>query len=368
MGKQSPGMKLLVLGGAVVGALLIGALLLLLAGANPLAAYKAMLWGPFSSRYGITETLVKTTPLILVALGIVIAFRSGTLNIGAEGQMMIGALAGSAFALAFPSLPGIVLLPATLLVSFAAGALWGGIPGWLKAYLSVNEILSTIMLNAIAAQFVTYMLRGPLIDPKEVSYGTGFPQTAQLPKAAWLPRLLPRVRLHWGFILALVLAGLVYVFLWRTSLGYKMRTVGAQKEASRYGGVRVERMMVLAMLLSGGFAGLAGMVEVLGIHHRLMDGISGGYGFSGIVVALFGQLHPLGAIPAGILFGALMLGADMMQRAVSVPAAIVFTIQGLVVLFVVGSDIFIRRPEFGQRLLKRFKVSPRPVRDEGGLQ
>ncbi len=263
--------------------------------------------------------------------------------------MMIGALCGTAFALAFPNLHALLLLPGTILASFLGGALWGGIPGWLKAKLNVNEILSTIMLNAIAWQLMIYFLRGPMIDPKERSYGTGVPQTEQLPHQVWLGRMLPRTRLHWGLIIAIGLAVLVYIFLWRTSLGYKMRAVGAQKEAARYAGMPVERLLVLAMALSGGFAGIAGMIEVLGIHHRLMDGISAGYGFSGIVAALFGQLHPLGAIPASFLFGALMLGADMMQRAVSIPAAIVFTIQGLVVLFVVGSDIFIRRPEFAQR-------------------
>ncbi|MBN1487819.1 MAG: ABC transporter permease [Anaerolineae bacterium] len=363
--KQSIWGKILILIGAVVGALLVGALLLLIAGANPLVAYRAMLIGPLSSRYGITEALVKATPLLLVGLGIVIAFRSGILNIGGEGQMVIGALAGSACALALPDLPGILLLPMTLLSSFLAGAVWGGIPGWLKARLSVNEILSTIMLNSIALQLVTFMLRGPLIDPQEIAYGTGFPQTAQLPEQSWLPRLIPRTRLHWGFVVALLLAGLVYVFLWRTSLGYRMRAVGAQKEAARYGGIQVENSLVLAMALSGGFAGLAGMVEVLGIHHRLLDGISAGYGFSGIVAALFGQLHPLGTIPAAILFGALTLGADMMQRAVEVPAAIVLTIQGLVVLFVVGSDVLMRRPDFLKRLLgKRMMPIPEETSQE----
>jgi ABC-type uncharacterized transport system permease subunit len=357
--KQSAWSQVVVLFGAVLGALLVGALLLVLAGANPLVAYQAMLTGPLSSRYGLTETLVKATPLLLVGLGIVIAFRNGILNIGAEGQIMIGALAGTAFALALPNLSGVLLLPLTLLISFAGGAIWGGIPGWLKAYLGVNEILSTVMLNSIATQLVTFMLRGVLIDPQEVAYGTGFPQTAPLPRSIWLGRLLPRTRLHVGFVLALVFAGLVYVFLWRTSLGYRMRAVGAQKEAARYGGVRVELTLVLAMALSGGFAGLAGMVEVLGIHHRLLNGVSAGYGFSGIVAALFGRLHPLGAIPASILFGALMLGADMMQRAVEVPAAIVFTIQGLVVLFVVGSDLFVRRPAFARRLFNlRRLVAP----------
>jgi len=337
---------------AVLGALAVGAVLLLIVHANPFRAYEAMLFGPFSDLYGLTETAAKATPLLLVGLGIVIAFRSGILNIGAEGQMMMGALAGTVVALNLQRMPGILLLPLTLLAGFAGGAIYGAIPGSLKAYFKVNEILSTIMLNAIAQQFMVYLLRGPLIDPTEISYGTGFPQTQQLPESIWLVRLIPQTRLHLGFVIAILMAILVYIFLWRTVIGYRLRAVGAGPQAARAAGINVETGLLSAMVLSGGFAGLAGIVEVLGIHHRLLDGISAGYGFTGIVAALFGRLHPLGVIPAAFLFGALMLGADMMQRAVAIPAAIVQTIQGLMVLFVVGSDIFIRKPDWARQLLR----------------
>ncbi len=354
--KSSLRVQFTILIAAICGALLMGAILLLIVKANPLIAYQAMLLGPFSSIYGITETLAKATPLLLVGLGIIIAFRSGILNIGAEGQMMIGALTGTAIALSLPNLPGIVLLPITLMAGFVGGALYGAIPGALKAYLKVNEILSTIMLNAIAQQLLIFLLRGALTDPTEVAYGTGFPQTKPLPEAAWLPRLLPQTRLHLGLILAILLAIGVYFFLWRTVFGYRLRAVGAGSQAARYSGIKVEFHLLSAMILSGGFAGLAGISEVLAIHHRLLDGVTAGYGFTGIVAALFGRLHPIGVIPASILFGALMLGADMMQRAVAIPASIVITIQGLMVLFVVGSDIFIRRPEWSQNLMQ--KLSP----------
>ncbi|MEW6229803.1 MAG: ABC transporter permease, partial [Bacillota bacterium] len=244
------------------------------------------------------------------------------------------------------------LLPLVLLVSIAAGALWGGFAGWLKARLAVNEILSTIMLNQIALQLCLYLIRGPMIDPQEVAYGTGCPQTALLPRQVWLARLIPSTRFHWGFLLAIALAVAVYVFLWRTTIGYRMRAVGAGPQAARYAGIRVETYQILAMALAGGFAGLAGLVEVLGVHHRVLEGLSAGYGFSGIVVALFGRLHPLGCIPAAVLFGMLVLGADMMQRAVAIPAAIVMAIQGLVVLFVVGTEIFIRHPEIWRRRMR----------------
>jgi ABC-type uncharacterized transport system permease subunit len=344
--------QILVLLAALVGALLVGAVFILLAKSNPLKAYGVMFSGPFSSKFGISETLVRAVPLLLVGLGIVISFRSGILNIGAEGQILIGAIAASAAAAFFPHWPAFFLLPLVLVAGFAGGAFWGGIAGWLKARLAVNEILSTVMLNQIAAQVYIFLIRGPLIDPEQLAYGTRAPQTALMPESIWLSRLLPGTRLHTGLILAVGLAVLVYLFLWRTTIGYRMRAVGAGPEAARYGGIRVEFYLVLAMALAGGLAGLAGSVEVLGVHHRALEDISAGYGFSGIVAALFGRLHPLGTIPAAILFGALILGADMMQRAVNIPAAIVMAVQGLVILFVVSSDIFLRKPGYAKEMLR----------------
>jgi len=334
--------QVVVLFAALVGALLVGALFLLLAKSDPIKAYGVMFSGPVNDKYGITETLVRAVPLLLVGLGIVISFRSGIINIGAEGQILAGAIGAAAVATSLPDMPAVILLPLVFLIGGTCGAIWGGIAGWLKARLSVNEILSTVMLNQIAIQLYLFLIRGPLIDPKEVSYGTGVPQTALIPDQIWLSRLIPGTRLHSGLIFALVLAVLVYVFLWRTSIGYRMRAVGAGPEAARYAGIKVEWYLVLAMALAGGMAGLAGVVEVTGVHHRALEGISAGYGFSGIVAALFGRLHPLGTIPAAVLFGALLLGADMMQRAVNIPAAMIMVIQGLVVLFVVSSDYFQR--------------------------
>ena len=337
---------------ALIGALLIGAIFILLAKSDPVRAYKVMLTGPFSSSFGLTETLVRTTPLLLTGLGIIISFRSGVLNIGGEGQILIGAIAAAGVALKLESLPSLVLFPLVLLSGAAAGGIWGGIAGFLKARLNVNEILSTVMLNQIAAQLYLLLIRGILIDPQEVAYGTGVPQTALVPNAVWLSRLIPGTRLNTGFILALVLAVAVYVLLMKTTVGYRLRAVGAGPEAAKYAGINVPFYMVLSMFLAGALAGLAGTVEVLGVHHRALEDISAGYGFSAIVAALFGRLHPIGVIPASILFGALILGADMMQRAVSIPAAIVMVIQGFIILFVVGSDIFIRRPE----LLEQFRA------------
>lgn len=323
--------------------LLFGAVLLMVLGVNPITAYSSLFQGAFGTVSGITQTLTKATALLLVALGICIAFRGGVINIGGEGQIIVGAIASTAVALGLPNLPGVLLIPLTLLAGALAGALWGGIAGVLKARFGVNEILSTVMLNAIALQLMNYLLRGPMLDPEQVAAGTNVPQSATLPEQVWLLRLVPRTLLHTGLILAIILAVLVYIFLWRTTVGYRIRAVGLNPSAARYAGIPVRRYMALAMILSGAFAGLAGAVEVTGVHHRMIEGLSGGYGFSGIVAALFGKLHPLGAIPASAIFGGLLVGADKMQRSVQVPNSLVVAINGLVVLFVVASDYFVKR-------------------------
>ncbi len=328
---------------AVPVAFLIGAIMLAALGVNPLQAYGAMIDGAFGDVSGITQTLVKATPLLLVGLGVCIAFRGGVINIGGEGQIIAGALAATAVSVGFKDLPGIVLLPASMLAGVLAGAVWGGIPGILKARLGVNEILSTVMMNAIAVQFSNYLLRGPMIDPKEIEAGTRIAQSALLPRSVWLARLVPQTLLHSGAIIAVVLAVLVFIFLWRTTIGYRIRAVGLSIDAAKYAGINVRLYQALALVLGGAFAGLAGSIEVMGVQHRMMENLASGYGFSGIVAALFGALHPLGSIPASILFGGLLVGADTMQRAVQVPSALIDTLLGLVVLFVVGSQVLSRR-------------------------
>jgi general nucleoside transport system permease protein len=325
---------------AVPVAFLIGAIMLLLLKADPLRAYGVLLEGAFGNLSGITQTLAKATPLLLVGLGVVIAFRGGVINIGGEGQLIVGALATTAMAVALPKLSGIVLLPLAMLAGVIAGGIWGGIPGVLKARLGVNEILSTIMMNAIATQLMLYLLTGPMLDPRQAANGSFIAQSAILPRQVWLARLIPPTLLHAGAILAIVLAVLVYIFLWKTTIGYRIRAVGLNPDAARYAGIRVPIYQALALALGGAFAGLAGAVEVMGIEHRMMDGLSGGYGFTGIVAALFGSLHPLGLIPASILFGGLLVGADQMQRTIQVPSALISTILGLIVLFVVASKIW----------------------------
>ncbi len=360
---------------AVIAALIVGAVILILLDTNPFEAYKAMFVGAFANKNGLADTLVKATPLLLVALGIVIAFRASVINIGAEGQLIMGALLATYIGVALGETISAWLV---IIIAIVAGALMGGfwaaIPGYLKARLGVNEILSTIMMNQIAIQVGFYLLRGPMIDPAEVEAGTNIPHSARLPRPTDLPRftdvakwfgfeetaksleltgfqaeiyglLVEPTRLHTGLIIACIMAVLVYIFLWRTTLGYRIRAVGLNPSASRYAGVNVPRYVILSMTLSGVFAGLAGAIEIVGLHHRMFEplSVSAGYGFSGIVVALFGKLHPLGAIPSAILFGGLLVGGDKMQRAVQVPQVFVVTLMGLVIIFVVSSEFFSRR-------------------------
>jgi simple sugar transport system permease protein len=332
---------------AAAAAFVVGAIMLAILGANPLEAYAALIQGAFGSLNSFADTIVKATPLLFVGAGICIAFRGGMINIGGEGQMVVGALAGTIAALALPTWPSWALIPLCLMAGFLAGAVWGTVPGILKAYLNVNEILTTIMMNGIAVQLMNFLLSGPIMDPVQIQQKSYIPQTAQLPAASFLPRLAP-TRLNLGVGLAVVVAILAWVLLWRTTWGYRIRAVGLNPQASRRAGIRVERYAALAMILAGALAGLAGVTQVIGVNHRLFTdgsatGFTGGAGFNGIVAALFGQLHPLGSIPASVIFGALIVGANKMQRVVQVPTALITALNGLVVVFVVASEIWRRQ-------------------------
>lgn len=363
---------------ALLAALAVASIFLLAMSANPLDAYGSMLQGAFGSENATAETLVKAIPVLFVAIGICVAFRGGVINIGGEGQMIAGAIAGVTTLLLLPDAPSIVLLPVGLIAGFLMGALYGGLAGFLKAYFNVNEILSTIMLNQIAVQLMNFLLKGVLLEPSEVGINH-IPKTARIVEQAQLPRLsihfpdglaqlfnmtnpdiFAKTRLHYGLILAIILAILIYILLWRTTIGYRIRAVGENERASRYAGINVKRQMILSMFIAGGFAGLAGIVQVMGLQYRLQtDGSAAGFtanaGFNGIVAALFGSLNPLGAIPASIFFGGLLVGAQKMQRDLGVPAALITAINGVIVVFVVSSQIFSR-----YRARQRKKSTPMP--------
>lgn len=329
---------------ATLAALLVGAIMLFILDVNPLVAYGALLNGAFGSSNALAETLVKATPLLLVGLGICIAYRGNVINIGGEGQMIVGAIVATWFGLRYTNMPGWLMITLAMMLGALAGAVWGGIPGVLKAYFNVNEILSTVMMNAIAVQLLNFVLTGPMIDPIQSEKASQIPQTARLEEAYRLPRLVP-TRLHLGALIAVGLAILVYFLLWRTTLGYRIRSVGQNKFASRYAGIKVERYIIIALMLSGALAGLAGVTQVYGVNFRMItDGSTSGFtgraGYNGIVAALFGSLHPIITIPASILFGALLVGANTMQRVTQVPSALITALNGLVVVFVVSSEIW----------------------------
>lgn len=329
---------------AVLAAFAIGAIMLLALGADPVDGYGALLRGAFGSSDALVQTVLKATPLLLVGAGITIAFRANVINIGGEGQIIAGALLSTVTALVVGGLPAPLLIPVVLMAGMIGGGLWGAIPGSLKAYLGVNEILSTIMLNIVAVQIMNYLLRDPLIDPLEIERGTRIPQTERLSENADLPVLFDGTRLHLGVVVAILAAVVAWAFLWRTTIGFKVRAVGQSPPAARYAGMPVKRMTMLALTYSGAMCGLAGAALVFGSQsHRLItDGSSAGFtgaaGFNGIVAALFGGLHPLWTIPSSFLFGGLLVGANAMQREIQIPSALAVGLNGLVVVFVVASN------------------------------
>ncbi|MDW3176255.1 MAG: ABC transporter permease [Acidimicrobiia bacterium] len=329
--------------GAAFLAFLFGAAMILALGGSPFDGLTALIDGAFGTGDRVAATAVRATPLLLVGAGITIAFRASVINIGGEGQIIAGALLSTALALAIPGTPKLVLIPLVILAGLVGGGIWGAIPGVLKAYASVNEILSTVMLNIVAVQLMNYLLRGPMIDPVEVN-GSRIPQTERLTDNAALPNLVDGSRLHLGVPLAVVAAVLVYIILFRTPLGFRLRAVGHNPDAARAAGISVERNIVGAMSMSGALCGLAGVALVFGSESlRLVTdggaaGFTGSAGFNGIVAALFGGLHPLWTIPSSFLFGSLLTGATELQRQLQIPNALAIALNGLIVLFVVSSD------------------------------
>ena len=324
---------------AVFAALAIGAIMLLVLGANPLSGYAALVQGAVGGPDELADTAIKSMPLLLVGVGICIAFRAGVINIGGEGQIILGAITATLVALALPGLPAIVLIPLTMIAGAIGGGFWGAIPGALKAYAGVNEILSTIMMNLIAAQFLSFLLQDLLIEEGAIR----IQQTKRLSENADLPVLPGGTRLHLGVFIAILVAIAGYYLLFRSSLGVRLRAVGHNPNASRYAGMPVQRSVVQALAFSGACAGLAGAVLVFGSQsHRLIgEGGAAGFtqsaGFNGIVAALFGGLHPLFTIPASFLFGGMLTGGIELQRETQVPSALIVALNGLIVVFVVGS-------------------------------
>jgi simple sugar transport system permease protein len=293
--------------------------------------------------FGIALSLLNATHLLIIALGLVIAFRSRVINVGAEGQQIVAAIMATAVGLAMAGFNGVVIAVAMIAIAVIAGGLYGALAGVLKARWGINEIIVTIMLNWVAVVAVSFVIRGPLKDPT-----VNWPQSPLIPLNAWLPFLIPGSNLNLGFFFAFLMVVLVYLLLFRTSLGYEIRAVGANINAARANGINVSRTMTVAMLLSGALAGLSGGLYILGVIHQLLDVRSSGstapwsWGYTGIVVALMGRSHPIGVIFSAVFFGALLSGMGAVARELSVPAPLVDLSQGIVIMLVLVGEAFAR--------------------------
>lgn len=321
---------------SVLLAFFVSGILLLLVGTNPLEAYSSLLNGAFGSSHRIGETIIKAIPLIILGLGISVAFKAQIWNIGADGQFTLGAIFAMAAALYLP-FPNVIKMPLSFIAAFIGGACWGGIAAFLKTKFNANEVITTLMLNYIAFYLLEWLVKGPMMDPN----GHGFPQTALIHKNLRLPIILQGTRLHLGILLsaALIIGG---YYFWKTIVGFKIEVVGQSPYVAEYSGIKVNKTIAITMCISAGLAGLAGWNEVFGLHYRLLENISGGYGNLAIVVALLAELNPLGIIISAFFFSALVGGGNSMQRMVGVPFSLVDVIQGLVIIFVISRVIYRR--------------------------
>lgn len=319
---------------AVLLALTLGSILLIFIKVNPLVAYKYLIFGNFTNTYNIAEVFVKATPIILTGLAFTFALKTGLFNIGGEGQMFVGAIAAVYIGLKTGHMSPIITITLCLLGSILAGAIWGIIPGILKAVFGSSEIIVTIMFNYVALYLISYVVDKPLRE------ASGFyPQTDIIGKNAFLPYIIPETRLHIGFIIAVILAIVTYIILKNTPFGYKLRAVGHNADGVEYAGINIKKNIIISLAISGALAGVAGFTEINGIHHRLLDNFSRSVGFDGIAAALLGGAQPLGVIVASILLGMLQTGANAMQRGVGVPANIVNIIQALIIIFVLAGNM-----------------------------
>jgi ABC-type uncharacterized transport system permease subunit len=317
---------------AVALALALTALLITAAGKNPLLAYAALARGALGSWDRVGVGLNKATPYVLTGVGVALCFRARVINIGGEGQIALGGLAATWIALTFPQAPPVVLSLLALAAGALTGAGWAALAAVIRLYRGVHEVLVTLLLNFVGVLIVSEALQGALGEP-----GAGFPQSPLLPRAAWLPHIFPGSDLHAGILIAVIVVAVGHALLWRMPFGFRLRVLGASAPAAAYAGISPPRALLGVMALAGALAGLAGAVEVLGVHYRLIDGFSHGFGFNAVAIALLGALNPITVLPAGLFFGFLETGALAMQRAVGVPTPLVAVIQGLTMIFILSA-------------------------------
>jgi ABC-type uncharacterized transport system permease subunit len=323
---------------AILLGLVLGAILMTLMGVNAWEGYSALIKGCFGNLEYLSETVVYTTPLIFTGLAIAVGFRCGLFNIGVEGQYIAGLIGAAIVGALNLGLPKIIHLPLTMLSGMAAGAIWASIPGYLKARFGIHEVVNSIMMNYIALYLAHFLVNGPIKDPNITSpYSREILDTARLWRFAGDGS---PIRVNTGIIIAIIAAILVFYILFKTTIGYQIRAVGYNPEAARYGGISVRSNVVAAMFISGALAGLAGSVQIMGIQYRFLDIFAfQGYGFDGIAIALVGKSHPLGVLPAALLFGILQRGSQTMQMLAGVPKETIGVMQGVIILIVAAEGI-----------------------------
>ena len=312
---------------AIVFTMLITSVLVIMVGANPFHAFYYFLIDPLSSRVSFIEVVVKSTPLLLTGAAVTFAFVGGFWNIGAEGQMLMGATVATAIGMNMHGVPAWMAIPLMLAGGFAAGMLWALAPALMRVKLHIDEVVTTLLLNAVAMLIVSALLNGPWRDPV-----SQWPQSPEIAASAIFPKLIPRTRLHLGFLIALGVIIIVWYVLTRTPFGLKMRAVGLGPQAARFAGINVDRTLLISALVSGGIAGLAGVNEVAGIHYHLIDAISGGLGYTGIIVATLGTLNAWGVMLAAFFIGLIDTGAQSVSRALGVPSYLGGVIQATLLL------------------------------------
>lgn len=320
---------------SIIGALLFCAIILIINKTNPIQAYKEIFSAAFGTKYGFSETLVKCIPLILASLGIALALNMLIWNIGAEGQLFIGAWFTTFIAL-YTNFPSLLKIPIMIISGFLGGALWGVIPGILKAYLKVNEVITTLLMNYIAIFWVDYFVYGSWKDPK----GYGFPYTSHFSPDEMLPEI-GFGRLNIGIFLGIIIAIILYLIIYKTKWGYEIRVIGENQNVAKYSGINIEKNILIVMLISGGLAGLAGMSIVSGIEGKLHHHISTGYGYTAIIIAWLARKNPLLVILVSILISGLFTGGEMIQISLGLSAAISRILQGAILLFVLAGDFFL---------------------------
>lgn len=348
--------QVLVSAAAVLVSLSLGGALMAAMGYDVGTALQSMFVGAFGSVNSLSETLVKMAPLLFTGMSYALANRCGLTNLGMEGQLYMGALAATACGVYVAGLPAALHLPLCLLAGFLGGGVWGLIAGALKVKFGASEIITTVMLNTMAINFIDFMVNGPMIEPPGINC-----QTSPVQDTAKLPGLIPGTRVHLGIIVGIAFVVLFWQFLWKSKKGYEVRVSGLNMHAAQYSGINTNRNILLVMLLAGGLAGLAGANEILGIQTRMLPEISPGYGFDGIAVALIGGNTPAGIVFGALLFGAFRAGGNRMQMRAKVPSSIVLVIQAFVIIAVVASNLLLEMWDDAQ--LKKVKKPALPAKE-----